>query len=159
MKLLIYFFITISVFAQDTSSVKLSNGKQLKTVQIAKLHIGEVEGKTKSLLEMRSSRLWKNSSDLINKSRTNSLTTIEFKKKEPNFIDSDLFLIVAGSAVAFGATAAYFKLESDASYDKYKLTNNKSHLTKTDRYDLYSGISLGLMEINFGYLVYKFLTD
>ena len=32
-------------------------------------------------------------------------------------------------------------------------------LNKTDRYDLYSGIALGVMQLNFGFLIYKFLTD
>ena len=33
----------------------------------------------------------------------------------------------------------------------------KYYLDKIDSYDLYSGLALGALEINFGFLIYKFL--
>lgn len=114
-----------------------------------------------SILEMKINREWTYNQAVTG--RLNNFlyqkTKIEFKEKEPNFIDTDLFLISVGSAIIFGATAAYFKIESDKNYDKYLKTNDKSLLNKTDRYDVYSGIALGALEINFGFLIYKFLTD
>ncbi|MCB0730702.1 MAG: hypothetical protein KDC88_06685 [Ignavibacteriae bacterium] len=114
--------------------------------------------KPKSISEMKLVRNWKANLD-YQKENFYRTSIINIKPKKPKFIDSDLFLIIVGTSVALGATAAYFKLESDKSYEKYLDTNNKTYLNKTDKYDLYSGIALGTLEVNFGFLIYKFLTD
>lgn len=152
---LILLFSVVSIFAQDSTKRKIES-KLIEKNDLTVKGIVKNKSMTKPLLELRTKRKWIPSS--LNRT-TNKTSIINLKKKEPNFIDSDLFLIVVGSAVAFGATAAYLKFEADDSYDKYKLTNDKKYKNRTDSYDLYSGIALGAMEINFGYLIYKFLTD
>ena len=79
--------------------------------------------------------------------------------QKERFVDSPWFTVLIGSAVVFGATAAYFKIQADQQFDKYTDTRDKSLLSDVDRYDLYSGISFGILQVNFGYLVYKFIFD
>lgn len=159
MKLIIYLLLTISVLAQDTIRVQSSRQNNLEEIHLAKLHTSKLYGNSASLLEMRINRKWKNNTKFGYDNNLNSPITIEFSKQKTNFIDSDLFIIVVSSAIAFGATAAYFKLESDSAFEKFKTTNDKLFKDKTDKYDLYSGIALGALEFNFGFLIYKFLTD
>lgn len=158
MKFLIYFLFTFSIIAQDSTFVEnlVCESSQILGNNVIILEDVKIP---KSLVELKINRSWKrnvyaNNDNLINKS-----AIIKYKKREPNFIDTDLFLILVGSAVALGATSAYFKLESDKYYDKYLMTNDKQQLNKVDDYDLYSGLALGALEINFGFLIYKFLTD
>jgi hypothetical protein len=146
----------ISIFAQDSTKIIIESNLTIEKNNLSSENIVNSKSGIKPLLELRTKREWIPSS--LNRT-ANKTSMLNLKKKEPNFIDSDLFLIVVGSAVAFGATAAYLKFEADDSYDKYKLTNDKKYKDRTDSYDLYSGIALGVMEINFGYLIYKFLTD
>lgn len=80
-------------------------------------------------------------------------------KKEISFTDSDLFKIMIGSATALGVSAAYFKIRADKKYDNYLADKNKNTLNEVDRLDLYSGISFALLQVNIGYLIYRFLTD
>ena len=91
----------------------------------------------------------------------NKYQKIDFKPlpEMPNFTESVLFKILLGSATVFGATAAYFKLKADKKYDEYVATQNRSTFDTVNRYDIYSGIALGLLQINVGYLIYRFLTD
>lgn len=76
-----------------------------------------------------------------------------------NFFTSTTFKILIGSAAVLGGISAYFKIKADKKYDDYLNTKNQSTLDEVDRLDLISGISFGLLQINFGYLIYKFLTD
>lgn len=78
---------------------------------------------------------------------------------QKKFTDSNWFYVLLGSAAVLGATAAYFKAEADSNFDEYEKTDDRSFLDKTDRYDTYSGIALGALQINFGILIYEFLTD
>jgi hypothetical protein len=112
-----------------------------------------------SLLEIRTPRNFYNNKQALFKNHANNISVINVKPPKSTFINSDLFLVLVGSAVTFGAVAAYFKLESDISYEKYLDTNNKKYLKKTDNFDIYSGVALGVLEVNFGFLIYKFLTD
>ena len=155
MKFLLYFFMTITIIAQDTTKTKFGILANIQNDNSLKSYIPQ----PKTLTEMKLNRNWSNNLKPPKSLTINKSALIEFKDKEQNFIDSDMFLIVVGSAVLFGATAAYFKLESDVAYDKYLVTSNKKYKDKTDQYDLYSGIALGALEINFGILIYKFLTD
>jgi len=90
-----------------------------------------------------------------------SVINLEFigQKNESSFFRTNLFKILLGSAVALGGTAAYFKLKADDEYEKYNLTKDAAYLDKTDQYDLISGISFGALQVNFGLLIYYFLTD
>ena len=81
------------------------------------------------------------------------------KTNGENFFTSSTFKILIGSAAVLGGVAAYFKIKADKKYDDYLSTKNQSTLDEVDRLDLVSGISFGLLQINFGYLIYKFLTD
>jgi hypothetical protein len=158
MKIVVFFFLSLTLLGQNhfnevNSDSATVNRDLLADSDIDKKFVSE------SLMEYNSYRIWqKNSSSKFPPAVLRS-SIIQFKEKEPNFIDTDLFLITVGSAIVFGATAAYFKLESDSAYEEYLLTDDKKLLDRTDRYDLYSGLALGALEINFGFLIYKFLTD
>jgi len=91
----------------------------------------------------------------------NKIQQLDFEPvtKKTSFTNSDLFKVLVGSAVVLGGAAAYFKIQADKKYDDYLISKDKSALNEIDRLDLYSGISLGLLQINIGYLIYRFLTD
>jgi len=80
-----------------------------------------------------------------------------FQKHELS--ESNWFKILIGTSAVLGATAAYFKINADKKYDEYLSTGDKEILKKVNRLDLYSGIAFGLLQINFGYLIYKFLLE
>ncbi len=155
MKIIIYFLLVISSFAQDSTNIASFKLSKIKTIQQVE---HKSENEIKPLMNIPINRNWARGEIQINKNYK-SLTILRTKKVATGFIDSDLFLISVGSAIIFGTTAAYLKLEADKNYNKYLSTTNIKYLDKTNRLDLYSGISLGIMEINFGYLIYKFLTD
>lgn len=87
---------------------------------------------------------------------TNSFIPLEFlgEKKKEGFVKSPWFKILIGSAVIFGATAAYFKIEADKEYDKYLETLDNQYMNKTNKLDLYSGLAYGALQLNFGVLIY-----
>ena len=76
-----------------------------------------------------------------------------------NFINSKWFNVLVASSVAFGAVAAYFKLKADSKYDEYLSTRDKSLIGKIKLLDNISGVSVSLLEINFGFLIYYFLAE
>ena len=76
-----------------------------------------------------------------------------------NFFEGKEFKILAGSIVVLGAVTAYFKLKADDRFSQYQDTGDQSLLDQTRRYDLISGITMGALEINFGVLIYYFLTN
>ncbi|MGQ9799167.1 MAG: PEGA domain-containing protein [Ignavibacterium sp.] len=89
------------------------------------------------------------------------LVQLEFNgtiKSEP-FVKTTLFKVLTGSAIALGAITAYFKLKADDKFDEYRFSGNKKFLDETNRYDTISGISLALFQINFGYIIYRFLAE
>jgi len=79
--------------------------------------------------------------------------------KEESFFYSTTFQILAGTALVFGAATAYYKLKADDAFDEYKFTGDKDKLDETDKYDLVSGITFTALQINFGYILYRFLTE
>ncbi len=81
------------------------------------------------------------------------------KIRKESFIDSEWFPALIGSALVLGGAAAYFKIEADETFEEYEKTMDQSLMDKTDRYDLYSGIALGALQVNFGYLIYKLLIE
>jgi hypothetical protein len=76
-----------------------------------------------------------------------------------NFTESTLFKVLLGTTVVLGSVAAYYKLEADEKFREYERTGNRALLNDVDKYDIYSGVSLGLLQVNFGYLIYRFLFD
>lgn len=79
--------------------------------------------------------------------------------KETSFHERDLFKILLAGIVVLGGTTAYFKLKADDKFEEYQLTGNESLLDETERYDLISGIAFTALQINFGLLIYFFLSD
>lgn len=75
------------------------------------------------------------------------------------FFKTPLFKILMGSLVVLGATTAYFKLKADDKFSQYQITGNQDLLNQTRRLDLISGITMGALQINFGFLIYYFLSD
>ncbi len=96
--------------------------------------------------------------DLLHKRKIQQLD-FEPVTEKTSFTNSDLFKVLVGSAVVLGGAAAYFKIQADNKYDDYLISKDKSALNEIDKLDMYSGISLGLLQINIGYLIYRFLTD
>ncbi|RJP66586.1 MAG: PEGA domain-containing protein [Ignavibacteriales bacterium] len=88
-------------------------------------------------------------------------TIKKFKNGNNNnsFLNSTLFKALIGTAVIFGGTSAYYKHLADENFDEYNLSGNKSYLDKTHKYDLISGLAFGALQINFGILIYYFLTE
>lgn len=154
MKLIFFLLLACLAFAQESAD-SIENSYSFGEDA---LNYDQFSPLPTSMVELKMDRSWLRDSLTSNNSLTKS-STIKFKRNSENFIDSELFYVIIGSAVALGAAAAYFKLESDDYYQKYLITNDQSLKKKTDRYDLYSGIALGAMEINIGILIYKFLTD
>lgn len=86
------------------------------------------------------------------------LTGLAPQSKE-SFFQSNTFTLVSAAIILFGGTAAYLKIQADGKFEQYQRTGDDSFLSKTREYDLYSGLAFGVMQINFGYLVYKFLVN
>ncbi len=76
-----------------------------------------------------------------------------------SFFDGTLFKLLIGSAVLLGASTAYVKLEADKKFDEYLITGEQVTLDKTNRLDLISGVTFVALQINFGLIIYLFLTD
>ena len=82
-----------------------------------------------------------------------------FQPEHTNFFAGQAFKILVGSIVVLGAATAYFKLRADDRFSQYENTGDQSLLDQTRTNDLISGITLGALEINFGILMYYFLSD
>lgn len=76
-----------------------------------------------------------------------------------SFFQTNTFTLVSAAIIVLGGTAAYLKIQADGQFEEYQRTGNDTYLSKTRQYDLYSGLAFGVMQINFGYLVYKFLVN
>ncbi|MCJ7554185.1 MAG: hypothetical protein MUO34_09915 [Ignavibacteriaceae bacterium] len=87
-----------------------------------------------------------------------SLDFIGEMKKE-SFFDKSFSKILFGSMIALGATSAYYKIKADHNYDEYLRTGDVKYKDRTSQFDLISGITFGLTQINFGYLIYKIFID
>lgn len=96
----------------------------------------------------------------INSLQPVNLIPIEgFHKSEESFVESAWFKVMLSSAVIFGASAAYFKMKADKTYDNYLAEKKNSLLDKTNNYDTISAVSLGLLEVNIAAIVYFLLDD
>ncbi|MEE9448420.1 MAG: hypothetical protein V3V72_00090 [Ignavibacteriaceae bacterium] len=81
------------------------------------------------------------------------------EEKKESFFEGTLFKLLVGSAVLLGASTAYFKLEADKKFEEYLITGDKDLLDQTNRLDVISGVTFVAMQINFGFIMYLFLTD
>ena len=81
------------------------------------------------------------------------------KKNGEDFLQTNLFKILVGTAILFGGTSAYYKLKADNNFDQYNSTNIQDYLNKTHRYDTISGILFGALQLNFAALIYFFHED
>jgi len=81
------------------------------------------------------------------------------QEKSESFYNTTLFKVLVGTALALGATTAYYKLEADKKFDEYQITGNPDLLDQTDRYDVISGVTFVALQINFGLILYLFLSD
>lgn len=79
--------------------------------------------------------------------------------EEKNFFETDIFKILTAGIIVLGATTAYFKLEADAKYDEYQHSGNSELLDDIRKYDLISAITFTALQINFGLLLYFFLSE
>jgi hypothetical protein len=80
-------------------------------------------------------------------------------QREESFFERDIFKILTAGIIVFGGTTAYFKLKADKKFDEYEFTGESKYLDETRKYDLISGITFGALQINFGLLLYYFLTE
>lgn len=79
------------------------------------------------------------------------------KETKQEFVDTKWFKILIGSAVALGVTSAYLKIQADQTYEQYLQERDKDLLIKTERLDTASGVTFGLLQVNFGILIYNFI--
>lgn len=79
--------------------------------------------------------------------------------QKAKFSSSTEFKLLMASSLLLGGVAAYLKLKADSIYEDYLRSGDNTLYEEVNRYDLYSGIAFGLLQINFGYLFYKLLTE
>ncbi len=99
------------------------------------------------------------SGDQLNNNRIISLTKLYNDEHQQSFFDGTQFKLLLGSLIVLGGTTAYFKLKADDKFEEYQFTGKGDYLDQTHKYDLISGITFGLVQINFGILMYHFLFD
>jgi hypothetical protein len=58
--------------------------------------------------------------------------------------------VAVGTALAAGALAVHFKFEADRRYDRYRKTGDPDLRPGIKRYDVYSGVALGVMQAGVG---------
>ena len=97
----------------------------------------------------------------IDEINSNEKIRLDFIGEENNgsFYESTIFKVLVGTAVALGAATAYFKLEADNRFEEYKITGDPELLNQTDRLDIISGVSFVALQINFGLIIYLFLSE
>jgi len=81
------------------------------------------------------------------------------ENKGKDFYQTTWFKVLIGTAIALGATTAYYKLEADKKYDEYQVTGDPALLDQTNKYDLISGVTFVAMQVSFGLILYFFLAN
>ncbi len=99
------------------------------------------------------------SSNQLDNGKTISLVQLYNNKNQESFFDGTEFKLLLGSLIVLGGTTAYYKLKADDKFQEYQFTGKGELLDQTHKYDLISGITFGLVQINFGILMYYFLFD
>ncbi|MCS7053084.1 MAG: hypothetical protein NZM09_05060 [Ignavibacterium sp.] len=85
--------------------------------------------------------------------------SIPNKVKKEKFVDSHLFKIFTVTSIVLGGVTAYYKIKADKLFDEYLSSRDKSKLDQTKKYDLISGITLAAFQINFSYILLRFLLE
>lgn len=85
------------------------------------------------------------------------LSKEDWKTEKKSFLDSKLLYILSGGIIILGSASAYTKLRADNFFEQYQAFGYEKDLRQTRKYDLISGISFGLLQLNLAYLVYNFL--
>ena len=116
--------------------------------------------KTIDEVDLRKNNFRNTKLELIPEEKIKLVTLVNYNQnEEKEFYQTTAFKILTSSMIVLGATAAYLKLEADDYYERFQATNDRSYLDETKKFDIYSGISFGLLQINFGYIIYKFLIE
>ena len=92
----------------------------------------------------------------VNLEQINKFNLVE-KERESHFKSKRNYSLIFGSGfitLVSAFTAIHFKNIANDSYDAYQNTSNQSDLDKSNRNDIYSGISLVVMQIAFAGLIY-----
>lgn len=79
--------------------------------------------------------------------------------KMKKFTESVWFPVLLGTAALLGGISAHFKTTADKKYDKYVNEGGEELLREVNKDDLISGVSLGLLEVNLVYIIYKLLDE
>lgn len=62
-------------------------------------------------------------------------------------------------ALGAGIAAVMLKQHADGLYDDYLRTRDESLLSQTKKYDIYAGVSLAILQVGLGYLMYRLLAE
>ncbi len=81
-----------------------------------------------------------------------------FLSRDGTQLQTSVYLSVGGT-IAFGITAALYKIQADENYRKYRATSNEQYLKKTRKFDVFAGISLAACEISSFILAYLLLSE
>ena len=95
--------------------------------------------------------------EIFIKSLTANEEKIVLKNNGTNFVKkrSPAGILASGIvAIATGTIAYTTKQKANDLYNQYIISRNQDDLNKVNRYDLYSGISLALMQVSVGALIY-----
>ena len=187
--ILIFILILISsilcanIFAQETDSTlaarSVNKGAVLNTNDVREIlidsnpqdayvfHNDSLVGSTPLFIPSEFQNLtlkklgYENYSFKLNNNSNTEKISLKFNgfQKEESFFENDIFKILTAGILVFGGTTAYFKLKADKNFDEYEFSGDSKFLDETRKYDLISGITFGALQINFGLLLYYFLTE
>jgi hypothetical protein len=99
---------------------------------------------------------------LVPQSTTVNRDKIVFENKSQYFKSSRRIIPIILSSVIAGGTAVLsycLKKRANEFYDDYRLTGSQSMLDKAKQYDVYTGISISVMQVSLGGLIYFLLIE
>ncbi|MEE9430522.1 MAG: hypothetical protein V3V16_05735 [Melioribacteraceae bacterium] len=155
MKIIIYIlFITAILFCNVSAQDSLSGKYFVKTSKVYVNHSKPRITKNNYSREFKFNSILTKTNEVLSPSlQLGSL------RKDDTFINSTWFYVLVGTAVTLGATASILKNEANNFDELYNKKGTHNNLDSRNKYDLYGGIALGALEVNVGFLIYKFLTD
>ncbi len=98
---------------------------------------------------------------ILDNRRSRIVASLDFvgEYEKEKFFNKTISKVLLGSMIALGAATAYYKIKADNNFDNFIRTGDPKYKKRTDEYDLISGVTLGLTQINFGFLIYKIFSD